>query len=236
MPPVSTLELFVYHQQDIALFVDNGFSNIEALKVKCWSVRNTAKIDEFHRKSWDLSQTIRSFSINCAPEDFLLFHPAGPTRLDLDTSIAWPQNNTDKAFDLEQWSQIKTLNLMDARIQLTPGYFPSLTRIFCDYNFGEGITTDLCWRLSMDVFSCPALEQLRLLRAPEWDILFIMLERRNDRHNPAISPIKYLEIPTPCHSLQHPIIQVLRGSCASRPENLDISWEGNVEVLYDYSM
>ncbi|PVF96808.1 hypothetical protein CPB86DRAFT_682461, partial [Serendipita vermifera] len=83
----------------------------------------------------------------------------------------------------------------------------------------------------------PSLEEIRYQDCPEWDILIIMLERRNLLSGSHIKPIKKLHLPRICPPRIARVIQVLlQGKWPDRPSNRELSMAGNAEVIEDKTL
>jgi hypothetical protein len=97
----------------------------------------------------------------------------------------------------------------------------------------DGGVTRVCRDLTMNPTWLPALEHLQLYQLPEWDIFFIMLERRNITGKPTI-PLRMLSLP-PFYpkELFGPIHSLLQRKFPKRPSNYDLSLHGNMELLCD---
>ena len=85
---------------------------------------------------------------------------------------------------------------------------------------------------------CPLLSELRLDSIPEWDLLFLMLERRNylpqSRHVSRIKILTLLLPPPP--RLLVPLTEILAGRFTVRPPNEDISVSSLREGYFDPNM
>ncbi|PVF92174.1 hypothetical protein CPB86DRAFT_681094, partial [Serendipita vermifera] len=82
--------------------------------------------------------------------------------------------------------------------------------------------------------SYPSLEGITLGGCPEWDILMIMLERRNLLQEPGIKRITRFRLDSPCSSEILRIINtLLQGKWPHRPSNRDLSLVGNAEIFLD---
>ncbi|PVF95952.1 hypothetical protein CPB86DRAFT_737787 [Serendipita vermifera] len=67
---------------------------------------------------------------------------------------------------------------------------------------------------------------------PEWDILIIMLERRNLSGTSSTSRIKKISVPFICPSdISGVISDLLKGKWATRPSNQQLSLAGNVDKV-----
>ncbi|CAG7848473.1 SubName: Full=Uncharacterized protein {ECO:0000313/EMBL:CCA74058.1} [Serendipita indica DSM 11827] len=96
----------------------------------------------------------------------------------------------------------------------------------------EGNPTDLFIHLIYKPELCPNLEEIGLSQCPEWDYLFIMLERRNLLPNSKVSRIKKLSLPAvPAYVILNPLTHLLRGQVAPRPSNRILSIEGRMKHI-----
>ncbi|PVF94698.1 hypothetical protein CPB86DRAFT_685872, partial [Serendipita vermifera] len=85
--------------------------------------------------------------------------------------------------------------------------------------------------------SYPSLEDIALKECPEWDILMIMLERRNLLTGPSIQPIQKLRLPSKFPRYIFRIVRdLLRCKWAVRPSNKELSMAGNAEIILDLSL
>ena len=77
---------------------------------------------------------------------------------------------------------------------------------------------------------CPLLEEIKMNGFPEWDVLVLMLERRNFRTDGTwrIGTVKLPVIPP---VLREPLSLLLEGKYARRPSNEEISTEAFREVM-----
>jgi hypothetical protein len=94
--------------------------------------------------------------------------------------------------------------------------------------------TGFCANLALYPTFCPALEVLYMDQCPEWDIFFIMLERRLAWSINELKPLKSITIPyrTPGNLLRH-ICDILQGRFSDRPSNFDLSILATLEVILD---
>ena len=83
----------------------------------------------------------------------------------------------------------------------------------------------------------PLLDTLELSSCPEWDILFIMLEKRLLVQPNTIKPIERIVfhrvIPS---TLKRALALLLTGHIVSRPSNYELSMQGNLNMLLDANM
>ena len=84
---------------------------------------------------------------------------------------------------------------------------------------------------------CPTLEQIEFQAYPEWDLLFLMLERRNFLQNGGVTSIRTIGLPTTIGLiLREPLLDLLRGRYAKRLSNYDISMAGLAEIYFDRNL
>ena len=103
---------------------------------------------------------------------------------------------------------------------------------------GDGTNCEILIPFICEPTICPLLTELELDFIPEWDLLFLMLERRN--HLPQslrISRLKTLLLPCPPPPhLLVPLTEILAGRFTVRPPNEDLSTSSFMEVYFDPSM
>jgi hypothetical protein len=99
------------------------------------------------------------------------------------------------------------------------------------------IATSLCFTILYQSEECPSLCNIRLLGcAPEWDVLFTMLESRNFMTSSSVSRICRITLPRVPYELRGPLASLLRGLYTKRPKNEDLSFKGIIEMLFDKKM
>lgn len=154
-------------------------------------------------------------------EDLLI-----PDSFDLceDLSMAWPQLKRFQIGGRLKWRSITHQNLRDIIIFSRP-------------ETGGKIATEFCRDVALQPSNLPALESISLHHMPEWDILFIMLERKNFVAQSGVSRIKRLSLPGTCPTrFRRPLYDLLHGYYTDRPSNYDLSIVGNAEIILDGSM
>lgn len=83
----------------------------------------------------------------------------------------------------------------------------------------------------------PALEELGLYQLPEWDIFFIMLERRNVIKVQGVTKLRKISLPKYYpKGLFGPVFDHISGKFPTRPSNWDLSFQGNMEPLEDITV
>jgi hypothetical protein len=96
-------------------------------------------------------------------------------------------------------------------------------------------STLLCVELLYHPEYCPALRQIWFGTPVEWDILFLMLERRNHETG-YVSMIDIVSLPYIPFILRKPLGLLLEGRRAERPSNLELSFAGVLELVCDSTM
>jgi hypothetical protein len=115
------------------------------------------------------------------------------------------------------------------------GSFLALTSISIESS--QAGVTSLCIALLYQPEDCPCLEDIEFLEsAPEWDILFIMLERRNFLINPSVSRVRRISLPFISNELRAPLACLLRGKYTARPSNKDLSFKETLGLIFDKNM
>ncbi|CAG7849129.1 SubName: Full=Uncharacterized protein {ECO:0000313/EMBL:CCA75980.1} [Serendipita indica DSM 11827] len=98
----------------------------------------------------------------------------------------------------------------------------------------QPLVTDMIHYLAMHPNELPLLETLILQTCPEWDILFILLEKRLLTQTQGVKPIENLIfhrlIPK---RIKHSLALLLAGHVVSRPSNYELSMQGNLGIFLD---
>ena len=87
----------------------------------------------------------------------------------------------------------------------------------------------------MNPVDVPALDEIEFEWPPEWDILFIMMERRLALSVDGVIPISQLTFIrcAPPEQMRVPLVNLLRGYIAPRPSNFELSIQGNMLLVLD---
>jgi hypothetical protein len=102
---------------------------------------------------------------------------------------------------------------------------------------GPAGATSLCIAILYQEEDYPCLSEIKFRQsAPEWDMLFIMLERRNFLTNRRVSRISRVSLPFIPDGLRAPLASLLRGLYTTRPPNKDLSFEGIIDLIFDKQM
>jgi hypothetical protein len=139
-------------------------------------------------------------------------------------------------FPQDSLPQLRSLTLsVTGNSHLLLGSFLALTSI--SMLSGPVGATSLCISLLYQPEDCPYLTDIEFIRcAPDWDILFIMLERRNFLTRTCTSIIRRICVPFIPNGLRASLTRLLRGLYSTRPSNQDLSFQGVVDVIFDKQM
>ncbi|CAG7849130.1 SubName: Full=Uncharacterized protein {ECO:0000313/EMBL:CCA76426.1} [Serendipita indica DSM 11827] len=98
----------------------------------------------------------------------------------------------------------------------------------------RSIATATIHYLAIHPTELPLLDTLELYTCPEWDILFIMLEKRllvQTSNVKSIERITFNRDPPP--TIKQPLARLLAGHIVSRPSNYELSMLGNLDAFLD---
>jgi hypothetical protein len=152
---------------------------------------------------------------------------------------------SQERFEPEKWSALTSLTISIHHVAEISTRFEYLRNLvlqitystYAQQNPTNDLITRFCRNLAMNPSRLPVLESLSLAQLPEWDIFFIMLERRNVTKNQGISRLKKITLPSHYpKELFGPIHELIRGRFATRPSNWDLSFAGNMELLEDITV
>lgn len=92
----------------------------------------------------------------------------------------------------------------------------------------------ICHDMACRPHSLPALRELELYEAPEWDIFFIMVENRILAAKDGVCALKRVIFHGPIpSSIVRPLSSLVRGYITPRPPNFYLSILGNLECMLD---
>jgi hypothetical protein len=181
------------------------------------------------------------FSLSSSSVKYLQFnqHPFS-TQETADSPTCW--------IDLNCWPSLEGINVDNSVVEWNKASLQFLrwvnirdttrqTRNISPNNEITGNITSFIKDLACNPCSYPSLEEITLDECPEWDILVIMLERRNLLTGPSIKRITKIDMPS---LYPREILRVLCGLLAARwterPPNKDLSLAGNAEIILDLSL
>ncbi|PVG04318.1 hypothetical protein CPB86DRAFT_693784 [Serendipita vermifera] len=104
-------------------------------------------------------------------------------------------------------------------------------------SYPDIFVTATCCQLATDPGIFPSLTSISSSWEPEWDIFFIMLERRNLHSRSKVASIREIVLPSRAAEVFYrPIHDILCGKFPERPSNHSLSLAGNIEILSDESI
>ncbi|KAG8825050.1 hypothetical protein FRC19_000487 [Serendipita sp. 401] len=97
--------------------------------------------------------------------------------------------------------------------------------------------SEFCRDLAQNSFAMPVIDTINFGHPPEWDLLFILLEYYNFRPYTGSSRISTLKFSSNVPSdLWAPLKELCMGKIAARPQNIALSWIGNLDIICDLSL
>jgi hypothetical protein len=149
-------------------------------------------------------------------------------------------SNQINMFDLNSWPSLERIVCQYVPIQWSGASLAFLREVTICGTFDENVEnkyTSFIRDIACHPESYPSLEDISLERCPEWDILMIMLERRNLLASSSTKRIKRLYLDSPLPSKIHKIIStLLAGKWAERLSNKELSLAGNADIILDLSL
>ncbi|PVF96811.1 hypothetical protein CPB86DRAFT_798612 [Serendipita vermifera] len=142
--------------------------------------------------------------------------------------------------DLDLWPSLESIQIGDAMVQWSKFSLVLLRKVTI-YEPTHLLAHNACTAFLRDIAfnpeSYPSLEEITLQGFFEWDILMIMLERRNLLTGSSIKKIAKLDIYCPCPSQLYSILcTLLKCKWPERPSNKELSLAGNAEIILDLSL
>ncbi|KAG8863955.1 hypothetical protein FRC20_010413 [Serendipita sp. 405] len=180
--------------------------------------------------SFQLPSTLKCLDIH-GSFDLSRLQSSSVERLDIEKLIkvdlaAWPNINrlsipalTPKLY----WPRSPLQNLSNIHLNAT------------NHSYWD-CATHFCRDLALYPDAIPRLQALSLYRSPEWDILFILLERYNFRMTANNERISRLTIGNAPLSLLKPLQDLCAGKFTERPSDYELSWIGNIDIIRDQSL
>jgi len=134
------------------------------------------------------------------------------------------------------FSQLVSLEWRNRPIHWNVTSLPALRKLLLGGLAGE-MATELCIHFIMRPHDCPSLEFIDFGINPEWDLLFLMLERRNHSTQYGVSKIETLVFPTAIpYSLLLPVTELLGGRFVPELSYRDFSISSIADVFFDENM
>ncbi|PVG03939.1 hypothetical protein CPB86DRAFT_869306 [Serendipita vermifera] len=173
-----------------------------------------------------------TLKVHCENRDDLIRLSNRKTRhLTMDSGYS---GKVERNLRYRSWPSLETLTIPACLISSAETRFPHLREIILNTKSASGSITKFCRRLAPHPNLCPALETLSIDEFPEWDIFFIMLERRLLLGAKGATAFKYITLPasSPLNLLHH-VCEILQGRLPDRPSNFDLSLLSKTKALLD---
>jgi hypothetical protein len=147
------------------------------------------------------------------------------------------QSLDDHSLDDQAWPLLEKLTIPVNCIENSYMGFPHLGEISLKCGISQVELTGFCVSLALYPTFCPNLGALYMDQCPEWDIFFIMLERRLAWSINGSQPLRSIILPdhTPRSIIRY-ICDILQGRFPERPSNFDLSLFATLEVISDKTM
>ncbi|CCA76915.1 hypothetical protein PIIN_10898 [Serendipita indica DSM 11827] len=103
--------------------------------------------------------------------------------------------------------------------------------------WSQSLVSTMILYLAMHPSELPLLDTLGLYACPEWDILFIMLEKRLLTQTYGIKPLENLIFDRAIlATIKNSLASLLAGHILPRPSNYELSMQGNLDIFLDTNM
>jgi hypothetical protein len=159
---------------------------------------------------------------------------------DLTISPPFIQSDNGKEIDLNRWEALEEIDVYSGLVTWSKYSLLFLRSVDIgmeDTRYGSLKITSFIKDIAFRPDYYPSLEEIRLATGPEWDILMIMLERRNLLQGPAVKKIRKIWFRSTCSLAIRRIIRtLLAGKWVQRPSNKDLSLTGNAEIILDSNL
>ncbi|KIM22293.1 hypothetical protein M408DRAFT_291718, partial [Serendipita vermifera MAFF 305830] len=189
------------------------------------------------------SSSLETISISTAyswlPQD-LVSKINCPSLILLDLAVDDPRDTTSREIKLQNKSVFDNIVTFEIHV---PGFqwkLPNCISLRKLHVSSAESAPDANFLASLifEPWICPLLHEIKLDFLPEWDLLFIMLERRN--HLPpsfGITRITNLILPSPIPlTLLTPLTHILSGQFTERPSNRELCFGSFMEEYFDTSL
>lgn len=151
----------------------------------------------------------------------------------------WDRIDEPLTFYPGTWSNLVSLDVAGHKVDWCDMSLPSVEKIVVGaYSPSEkkpdnSLITDLASRLDI----LPSLNHIGFRFIPEFDLLFIMLERRNFGTNTGITPIATISLPSRLiDPILKPLTSRLGKKLTKRPSNFDLSSTSIASAFFDHNL
>ena len=159
----------------------------------------------------------------------------------LSRMVVYPFEPTSQTIRVSgrDWPSLETLNLWmeEGNAIKRVGHTISVMSLRQLNISSRPIVITMIHHLAMCPEDLPSLTAFHLSSCPEWDTLFIMLEKRLLLQTSGVKPIETIGfsrmIPP---GIKSALAQLLAGYIVPRPSNYDLSMHGNLDIFLDGNM
>jgi hypothetical protein len=243
MPALQEVRLNLSHSNLLSftqLYESDALSNIQR-----WSLSLPSK--ESLQQDYRLPLSIQTVQIQSPPELWSRFSSPSARGLTLLSMVDNKRTfSATPTLEAEKWPAIESLTIHTPHFIQANTDFAHLTQLELTINvkdppertlFGNEDATRICWRLASNPCLLPSLTTLTIRGIPQWDILLVMLKRRNITTIEGIAPIRSLGI-VAHHSkeIKGRIVNLLKRKYEAMSNLRDLSVRGTLEKIEDLSM
>jgi hypothetical protein len=240
MPGLQEVMLFVPVSLDISTFYEGrGLSKLSKLDLTFNYANQT--LDHYYESA----PSLRNIRIRSKPDLWPHFSSSNATQVKFNSMGYRVTGGALPKLEHEKWPALRILSTFGRCLVGRNLRLPYLRRLELRREFsphGEPWrrsedTTRFCKELSLYPSQLPLLKELILWGTPQWDILLLMLKKRNISASIGASPLKYLTISDCCpQELIYPIVSLLKGQFPSWWSLYDVSIHTALELMCDQSM
>jgi hypothetical protein len=209
------------------------FPLLEDIYISCWDT-------DIPSIQVRVPSQIRSLKVKCPGDILPCLSNTSSIR-----SLTWKKNYSDAVskLDVTLWPSLEVLEARSNWIDWGLGslqHLRSITFNECTKTLPKSVEENanrLIKLLATNPESYPSLERIHFTQFPEWDLLFILLRRRNVLNGPHVTPISYLSFPSkaPSFVVKH-LRQLLKGMYPNLSPLRNFSLVANVEIILDRDM
>ncbi|PVF92485.1 hypothetical protein CPB86DRAFT_717388 [Serendipita vermifera] len=237
MPATEPIKLSIIVPPPFLSYALEGWERLETINIFCYNA-----IADVNTPPKDIPTTVKRFSLfGLKNVPFIIFSSSAEAFC-CRTDSSSPSANVHKpVLNPTQWSALRTLDIHGDIFSWKNSSVLHLKTIILRKRSGFGDVdngvTSFVHAVACHSDYYPSLEEIVLEECPEWDILMIMLERRNLLASPPIKPIKKITLPSICPpNIRRIIIDILKGKWPQRPSNKDLSPTSCVKSILDLTL